>query len=203
MKFNLFLLIAFSTFFVPSAISHAQEIDEVPDIENVGNVVGLEKARETVESGDLYSQTANPNDLISPMRRRAFEVDGVSIPKNDYSLFFTPREIDLISEARNGLVARLATEDEIEASQRMGNRPKGPREVSLEGILFTNNTEWVIWINNQKITPDRIPPEVTDIRVGKDYVRLKWYDSYTNKIFPIKLQPQQRFNIDTRIFLPG
>lgn len=163
----------------------------------------LEESRPDIGTANLYSNVADPNDLIAPMRRRALEVDGVDIPSNQFSLFFTPREIGLIGEAREGFVARVATEAEIARSQDPSQRPRGPREVALGGVLYVSNDDWTVWINKQKITPDRIPPEVTDIIVGKDYVQLKWYDAYTNQIFPIKLRPQQRFNIDTRIFLPG
>jgi hypothetical protein len=32
---------------------------------------------------------------------------------------------------------------------------------------------------------------------------MKWFDEYTNQVFPIRLRPHQRFNIDARMFLPG
>ena len=180
---------------------HAQDT-EVQSIEKLGGET-LEDSRPDIGTANLYSNVANPDDLIAPMRRRALEVDGVDVPSSQSSLFFTPREIGLIAEAREGFVARVATEAEIARSQDPSQRPRGPREVALGGVLFVDNDEWTVWINKQKITPNRIPPEITDIKVGQDYVQIKWYDAYTNQIFPIKLRPQQRFNIDTRIFLPG
>jgi hypothetical protein len=42
-----------------------------------------------------------------------------------------------------------------------------------------------------------------DIKVSRAYIDLKWFDGYTNKIYPIRLRPQERFNLDSRIFLPG
>ncbi len=142
-------------------------------------------------------------EVISEMLNRASEVDGALKPTGNFSIFFTPRELALIENAREGVVARLATDTELRDAQNEQSVPKGPREIGVGGILYLNPNDWAIWINNQKITPERIPSEIMDISVGKDYVRLKWYDAYTNQIFPIKLKTYQRFNLDTRIFLPG
>lgn len=123
------------------------------------------------------------------------------------SMFFTNFERNLIEQGRKGLISRAPTEAEVKESveaQKEGKRPPmGPREIALGGIVYSSSTEWTIWLNGQKITPDRLPAEVFDIRVYKDHIKLKWFDAYTNQIFPVKIKTQQRFNIDTRIFLPG
>ena len=118
------------------------------------------------------------------------------------SLLFTPSEQSLIAEAREGFTARPPTDFELRQAEN-GNIPRGPRELSLGGIVYTSSSDWSIWMNGQKITPQRLLPEILDIKVRKKYIKLKWFDAYTNQIFPIKLKPHQRFNIDTRIFLPG
>ena len=123
------------------------------------------------------------------------------------SLFFTPRAMALLNDARRGLVSRSATDFEIDQAGRaaMDGQPpaRGLRELSVGGIIYTAANDWTVWLNGQKITPDRLPPEILDIQVQKNHVRLRWYDAYTNQIFPIKIKTQQRFNLDTRIFLPG
>lgn len=117
------------------------------------------------------------------------------------SLFFTADEAALIASVRNGITARQPTESEL---RNNGNLPAaGPRELALGGIVYSSASDWTIWLNGEKITPKRLPPEILDIKVKKDQISLKWFDAYTNQIFPIKLKPHQRFNIDTRIFLPG
>jgi len=141
--------------------------------------------------------------IVQEMRDRASKEEEVRQPAGNISMFFTPRELNLLNEARQGLTARLATDQEIRDSQNDAPIPRGPREISVGGILFIDSNDWVVWINAQKITPERIPSEITDIIVSKDSVKLKWFDAYTNQIFPIKLKTHQRFNIDTRIFLPG
>lgn len=120
------------------------------------------------------------------------------------SLFLTPSEQSLISEARLGLTARSPSDYELSQSEnKEANIPMGPRELALGGIVYASSNEWTIWINGEKITPKRLPSEILDIKVYKDYIKLKWFDAYTNQIFPIKMRTHQRFNIDTRIFLPG
>jgi hypothetical protein len=81
--------------------------------------------------------------------------------------------------------------------------PPEERYVSLSGIAFNAKEKWTIWLNGERVTPDAIPPEVLDLKVFSKYIEIKWYDDYTNRIIPIRLRPHQRFNIDTRIFLPG
>ncbi len=131
-------------------------------------------------------------NLIKP------DVDLNQIP----SLFFTPSEQSLVAEARLGLTARAPTGTELRQAEA-GNVPIGPRELALGGIVYLSSNDWTIWLNGEKITRNRLPSQIYDIDVKKNYVRLKWFDAYTNQIFPVKLRAHQRFNIDTRIFLPG
>lgn len=175
----------------------------------------------TAESGELSLQVTKPPEpgavipvrtltgdpMIEDMVRRTLinknDIDVEQIP----SLFFTSWELGLIQDARKGLVTRAPTDSEVESSIRDAENntrpPMGPRELVVGGIIYSSANDWTLWLNSQKITPDRLPPEILDISVGKDYVRLKWFDAYTNQIFPVKIKTHQRFNIDTRIFLPG
>ena len=82
-------------------------------------------------------------------------------------------------------------------------RPRGIREISLSGILFKGKDSWVVWLNGKRLAPDALPKEVIDIKVAESHVDLRWFDAYTNLIYPIRIRPHQRFNLDTRIFLPG
>jgi hypothetical protein len=159
----------------------------------------------TEELPPVETRTGNP--MVEEMVRRAQGAGTIVSYTQIPSLFFTNWEESLIEEARLGLTARAATLGEIDDANRLAasgaRAPIGPREISLGGIVFSSGSDWVIWLNGQKITPTRIPPEILDIQVTKDVVRLKWFDAYTNQIFPIKLRTHQRFNIDSRIFLPG
>ena len=189
----------------------AAEVDETAD-EGVQNNSDEENGVESAANSQgedilppVETRTGDP--MIEEMKRRILlknpDVTPIQIP----SLLFTTWEQALIEESRDGLIARPAADTEVEeaeALQKEGKRPpKGPREISLGGIVYIAKGDWTIWLNNQKITPAAIPPEVLDLDVHKNYIKLKWFDAYTNQIFPIKIRPHQRFNIDTRIFLPG
>lgn len=81
--------------------------------------------------------------------------------------------------------------------------PPEEREIRLSGIVYNGAKDWTIWLNEKRVTPSAIPSEIFDLKVYRDYIEFKWFDDYTERIFPIRLRPHQRFNIDTRIFLPG
>ncbi len=127
------------------------------------------------------------------------------------SLVFTHWEHVAIQDARRsrGLVrpptdAELtrdlkSREDEIERVKP----PPEKREIRLSGIVYHGGADWTIWLNEQRVTPEAIPEEVMDLKVYKTYIEFKWFDEWSNQILPIRLRPHQRFNIDTRIFLPG
>lgn len=173
------------------------------DAANESNGITREDSKKLLSPVDTLTGDPQVEDMV----RRTFLYDLNVSPVQIPSLFFTIFEQNLLADARKGLVARPPTESEVEESQRRVEEElppvMGPREISLGGIVYVSSGDWTIWLNNQKVTPDRIPPELVDIRVYKDYVKLKWFDAYTNQIYPVKMRTHQRFNIDTRIFLPG
>lgn len=125
------------------------------------------------------------------------------------SLFFTFWEHNAIVDARNSVgMKRPVTEDELrrarEASaQRLDRPPPGVRELALGGIVYASPEDWTIWLNETRVTPEALPKEALDLQVYKEYVEIKWLDEYTGQIFPVRLRAHQRFNLDSRIFLPG
>ena len=125
------------------------------------------------------------------------------------SMLFTHWEHIAITDARNARgPVRGVTDYELEQDQKfdrdpMEKPPPEERELRLGGIVYNGTKDWTIWLNEKRVTPDALPKEVLDLSVYKTYIELKWFDEYTNQIFPVRLRPHQRFNIDTRIFLPG
>lgn len=122
------------------------------------------------------------------------------------SLVFTPSQYALLREARIGFNTRTPTSQEL----RMGDPndpnyrpPAAIRDVALGGIAFESPDDWTIWLNGKRVTPDALPSEALDLRVYRDFIELKWFDSRSNQVFPIRLRPSQKFNLDTRVFLPG
>ncbi len=110
-------------------------------------------------------------------------------------VLLTPSEHDLIRDARRGLNTRSPlNEDSVKDTAR---------DLSLGGIVYVSSKDWTLWLNGMRVTPKAIPSQVMDLKVHKDYIELEWFDSGTNQIFPIRLRAHERFNLDTRIFLPG
>lgn len=146
----------------------------------------------------------NATDDDTPKELKKF--DSESFP----SVLFTFWEQVSIEDARrsDGL-RRAPTDAELESvlnTDQDVEKVKPPpekRNITLSGIAYHGSKNWTIWLNGQRVTPDAIPPEAQDLKVFKEYIEIKWFDDYTNRIIPIRLRPHQRFNIDTRIFLPG
>ncbi len=122
------------------------------------------------------------------------------------SLFFTYWQHEAIQDAKNSRgVVRPPTKAELEAIKKGEDfKPKpGVRDITLGGIVYVKAGDWTVWLNGQRITPDAVPTEILDLRVYKDYIEVKWMDEYTDQVFPIRLRAHERFNLDTRMFLPG
>ncbi len=119
------------------------------------------------------------------------------------SLFFTYWQHELITDAKRarGSVRGVRQQD-LDKLNVNKTKPDN-RDLMLSGILYHGEDDWIIWLNGLRITPNAIPEEVMELRVFKKYIEVKWLDPYTEQIFPIRLRPHQRFNLDTRIFLPG
>lgn len=130
-------------------------------------------------------------------------------PEDMAPLVFSVWEQKAIEDARNarGLV-RPPTEAELMRDLKLDEAekvkpPPEKRYVSLGGIIYNSKDDWAIWLNGSRVTPDALPKEAIDLVVTKEFIDIKWLDDYTNRIFPIRLRPHQRFNVDMRIFLPG
>ena len=166
--------------------------------------------------GESAAVAALPDDQVPPEVRILRQIErelkskfkqqvfvGSDIP----SLVFAPGQHALLSEARIGFNTRVPTRKELEdlpdPDDPNYRPPPSVRVLSLGGIVFNNPDEWTIYLNTKRITPSALPSEAVDLRVYKDFIELRWFDLQTNQIFPIRLRPNQRFNLDSRIFLPG
>jgi hypothetical protein len=171
--------------------------------------VDLETLREAAEtatqlSGNAATATGQQDETNSVFGQG--DINPNTIP----SVVFTHWEYMAVREARNNRgVARPPTEAELE--RELNTRedvqqvkpPPEERDISLGGIVFVRSNDWTIWLNGQRVTPNALPKEIIDLKVFREYIEMKWFDEWSNQIYPIRLRPHQRFNIDTRIFLPG
>ena len=177
--FSALMIILSCVFCVPS-VSWAQATQETTPVEEVKGAPQEAAARE---------------DVINPAQ----------IP----SVVFSYWEHTAIKDARRSRGnVRAPTQAELVRDLNLQEdiRQKPPpeaRDIRLGGIVYVSGKEWAIWLNGKRVTPDALPAEAIDLFVYKDYIELKWFDEWTNKIYPIRLRPHERFNMDTRIFLPG
>lgn len=170
---------------------------------------GSTAAQTTQASGTYESMDPKSLDDLKNSLKNMQAVRGATEPPGRIgTLFFTLWQHSLLQDAKRLYVTRRPTETEI--AKAADNDPnslqpidKGIREISLGGILYRGDKEWVVWLNGMRMVPNAIPKEVIDIKVTKTHIDLKWFDAYTNLIFPVRLRPHQRFNLDSRIFLPG
>ncbi|MDB5490515.1 MAG: hypothetical protein JWO78_364 [Micavibrio sp.] len=139
--------------------------------------------------------------LATADAKRRVRDGSVMADDNFPTLFFTAWQHALLQEAKIGFIGSRTGGGNSNAEQ--AKKDPGIREVSLGGIAFANAAKWTVWLNGVRVTPSAFPQQVLDIKVTQNYIDLKWFDNYTNKIYPIRLRPQERFNLDTRIFLPG
>jgi hypothetical protein len=153
---------------------------------------------------------AAPLSVQPQQQQQQQQGDGFNPGEYD-SLVFTHWEHIAIEDARQSRgKTRSVSEAELmrdlnKRDDRSGKVKPAPeeREIRLSGIVYHSAKDWTVWLNEQRVTPEAIPEEVMDLKVYKTYIEFRWFDDWTNQIFPIRLRPHQRFNIDTRIFLPG
>lgn len=114
------------------------------------------------------------------------------------SFFFTPLDIASIQRALGG-------ESVSTALINKENQTVIPikRVLSLAGVVFRKDDDWIVWLNGHKLTPKNLLPEIVDIDVEKNLVHLRWYDIGLNDIIAITLRPHQTYDIVTGLLLPG
>jgi hypothetical protein len=116
------------------------------------------------------------------------------------SFLFTPLEIDLISRAIAGKAVKGV------AGQLNNNTTSiipEKRVITVSGVFYRSASDWTVWINGQKIVPGYLLPEIVDISVSRDNVRLEWFDIGLNGIIKIDMRPHQTYDIVTGVLLPG
>ncbi len=161
------------------------------------------------QEGDKATEKAT----IEPEKEEKFRKQPIN-PNSIASILFTKWEYAAILDAIKAIgtaAVRAPTRRELRNSEgpegeRYEPRSRPPpeeRDISLNGLVYHGEKDWTIWLNGKRVTPDALPKEVMDLHVYKGYIELKWYDDYSQSIYPIRLKPHQRFNLDTRIFLPG
>ena len=127
-------------------------------------------------------------------------IEDISAPF-DGSFFLLPGEIAAIKKAMLGKPAISETpEEEISLEPLIPQH----RVISISGLLYRSPQDWIVWMNGQKVTPEKLLPEIVDIKVeSSSQVQLKWYDIGLDSVISISLRPHQTYDIATGILLPG
>lgn len=157
---------------------------------------------------------AQPQDTNKPSSDQGEEgalVSDVVGPDDVGTLFFVNNEFAALMDAkklRGSVRPPRASEinnvlKPVEYSLEKPKPPPAQRELSLGGILYSSKDDWTIWLNGKRVTPTAIPSEVLGMQVFNQYIEMRWLDDWSGQIFPIRLRPHERFNMDTRIYLPG
>ncbi len=199
---------------VAAAPVHAQvqpAIGEVaPEQETLQQVAPADSeipASAALPASDSVASDSVASDEAVPAMPQVFE-GGIN-PNEINPIVFSYWERAAINDARNYRgQTRAPTEEELmrgikTPGEQKVKPPPEEREIKLGGIVFVDAADWAIWLNGKRVTPTAIPREVMDLKVYKEYVEMKWFDDYTNQIFPLRIRAHERFNIDSRIFLPG
>lgn len=113
----------------------------------------------------------------------------------DQSLFFSPQDLIAIAKAQKGIASAGGGYTGAPIPQK--------RVISLSGIIYRSPTDWLIWLNGQKVAPGHLLPEIVNIEVHEESVRLKWFDIGLNGIIDITLHPHEVYDIVTGILLSG
>jgi hypothetical protein len=169
----------------PSAVD--APATEQPAVPAADTVAADTEAATPAAPKTIYEGGIDPNEIM-PIVFSYWERAAINDARNSRGLVRPPTEEELMRDLKNDQKVRPPPEE---------------REISLGGIVYVSGGEWTIWLNGKRVTPAAIPSEVLDLKVYKEYVEMKWFDDYTNQIFPVRLRSHQRFNIDMRIFLPG
>ncbi len=149
---------------------------------------------------DMPDVAAKPPVVVLP------QASAVSID----SLFWTQEEMVLLDQIKRGAIImpqveefELQTNDTVAVETPIYAGYRVPRDLRVGGLLYKSSEDWVFWINGIRVTPSAKIKELKHVKVYQNYVEIKWFDAMTNTIYPVRIKPAQRFNIDARNFLPG
>lgn len=167
----------------------------------------------------MYAGATNAQDNIDSIASMASDeakIEIVKLPQPPISqlkpLFWNNAELSIISQIKRGVIKVVPIDDSlvIEDLLNDGDIPiitktkkyKVPRDLRLSALIYNSKDDWSVWLNGMKITPDSDVTEVRYLNVNENYIEIKWFDAVTNKIYPVRIKPDQRYNIDTGLFLP-
>jgi hypothetical protein len=214
-------LIIFSTIsFIAIGTAYAQTVPQpavTAPVEDVSTSASQAQSVPATETATPPPVSAPPEIVPIEIRilqkvreqlKEKFRSD-IYTPANIPSLFFSPTQQSLLNSARQGMTNSLA-DGSLEGLENSEVGGEGTltsvpsiTSIFLSGIVYNAKDNWTIWLNGARVTPQNIPKEIIDINVSQEFIELKWFDAATNQIFPVRLRPNQKFDFEKKIFLPG
>ena len=117
------------------------------------------------------------------------------------SFLFSPAEVALIQKALMGKVD--VPEQTLSIEKKTEAQIPQRRLIQVSGVLYRGKGDWIVWINNRKVTPNKLLPEILEIKVNNSsYVHLKWFDVGLNAVIAITMRPNQTYDITSGVLLP-
>lgn len=105
------------------------------------------------------------------------------------SLLFTATEVALIEEALRAAAAEAPA--------------AGPGALYLSGILYLGPRAWTVWLNGERVTPDRWPEHVEGLTVERDSIEVKLGFTDGRSPVSIRLRPNQTYIVATGEVVEG
>lgn len=178
-----------------ASVSPPTNAVSVPDTDKADTPDNADPSKDPLMSVSISQSMQNLSRLRQPDVK----------PQELSSLFFTLWQYQLLQDAKRLYHTHPVPIEDIKNSGDARAKPRSVRELSVGGILYRGPEDWTVYLNGQRITQDRntLPDQVMDIKVAEDHIDLKWFDTFTNLIFPVRLREHQRFNLDVRMFITG
>lgn len=126
-------------------------------------------------------------------------VPGVGTPLT--SLLFTDHEIELINEALAG--GPEEEQSAAPAARRVVKQPVGPTLLHLSAIVYFSPSSWTIWLNGERVTPDRWPKHIEALAVERDSIQVKLRVGGDRLPLSVQLWPNQTYIVSTENVVEG
>lgn len=120
------------------------------------------------------------------------------------SLLFTDHEIELINEAlAGGPEEEQPAAPAAPAAPRVVKRPVGPTLLHLSAIVYFSPSSWTIWLNGERVTPDRWPKHIEALAVERDSIQVKLRTGGDRLPLSVQLWPNQTYIVPTENVVEG
>ena len=116
------------------------------------------------------------------------------------SILFSRRAQDLIEAARGGMVA--VSRKGQPSSPTASEAHQAADILHLSAIVYHDPTDWRIWLNGRRFTPNSRADTIEIVEVGPDAVWLLWR-GLDESATPVQLRPNQSYIMASDTIVEG